>query len=239
MCTISFLPCSAGSFLLATNRDEMRNRKEAEPPAIHTSGKTRVIRPVDGDAGGTWVALSEDGIAFAIMNEYQSTVRVDGPFTSRGKIIPAVADCKTTGDVSARLEMIHEFRFRPFRLLMADALNGVHMWQYDGTKIHEHRQGKGAGLWVSAGEKERQVLKGRKKLFERFLSQSGYDEPERIKELHTTREVRNDEYSFIVDLPEVHTVSAAIAECRSGNPARMHYMDAPLSPQKKWQTCTL
>lgn len=70
MCTVSFLPLPlpSGGYLLATNRDESPVRGEALPPAWILAGGRRVLAPVDPDAGGSWVALDEDGRALCVLN---------------------------------------------------------------------------------------------------------------------------------------------------------------------------
>lgn len=239
MCTVTYLPTGSGSFLLASNRDESKSRRPGLPPDADRTGDIGILRPTDSEAGGTWISLSENGIAFALMNDYQTQYHSGEKVTSRGDIIPAVADCMTAHDVAGRLEMVHEFRFRPFRLLMASALQGVFRWSYNGQTLTDGHEGYGAGLWVSAGGEERRVLTGRRKMFERYLAKTDVDNLDRIKEMHVTRDVKAGEYSFCVDLEQVQTVSATIAEFHSNRTVRMHYMDAPLSLHKEWQTCSL
>ena len=240
MCTISYLPTGPGAFLLASNRDEHRARKEAQPPVEHQTRTGRALWPIDGEAGGTWIALTDFGIAYTLMNDYQGNWQSDGETVSRGTIIPEIIDCTSEDEVTRRLERLHDLRFRPFRLLMASA-SGVSLWHFDGSGLNKSDQGQGAGLWVSAGGEESRIYKARSKVFEQFLRETYSDELSRVKALHTWQESGPGAFSFQLerDDVQVQTVSATIAEYRAGGKAGMHYMNGLPSRQKKWQTRTL
>ena len=259
MCTITFLPTGPDSFILASNRDEQKIRPESTEPQQHVVNETRCLWPVDRQAGGTWIATNEFGVAFALMNDYQSQFVPSHDLISRGNIIPEIADCSSPRQVSNRFKhskSLHKLSFQPFRLLMAKAGNGVRMWHFDGQTLHEGYQGNGAGIWVSAGKEEARILKGRQKLFEDYLKRSYAKNINRIMDLHTTQNgLTFTDYTdadtpalfgFSMELKKVQTVSATVIECPESeagsvergksNSVRMHFMPGRPSPQKKWQT---
>ena len=55
------------------NRDESRQRPEAQPPKTYTEKKTRVLMPVDSSAGGTWVFVNQWGLSVCLLNNYQAS----------------------------------------------------------------------------------------------------------------------------------------------------------------------
>ena len=67
MCTVSFIPVR-DTFYLTSNRDEKRTRKKANPPIAYTVAGARMIFPRDGEAGGTWIVLKENGDAAVLLN---------------------------------------------------------------------------------------------------------------------------------------------------------------------------
>jgi hypothetical protein len=67
MCTVTYLPTPSG-FILTSNRDEALVRKPAENPQIEIIGGREVLFPRDGDAGGTWVATSDNKRTVCLLN---------------------------------------------------------------------------------------------------------------------------------------------------------------------------
>lgn len=95
MCTITLIPLCGGGFRLAANRDELRARAPALPPRVFVlgthPGARRAAWPIDGEAGGTWIAAREDGLTLALLNVNEAdAARAAGRRLSRGGIIPAV-----------------------------------------------------------------------------------------------------------------------------------------------------
>jgi hypothetical protein len=124
MCTVSFLPLDDGGYLLATNRDESPRRGPADPPRELTAGGRRMLAPVDTDAGGTWVAVDEQGRTLCILNGDRPPARPpahDAP--SRGLLVLESMEDPRLAAVEARLEQRlrgRTLRERPFKLLVAE-----------------------------------------------------------------------------------------------------------------------
>jgi uncharacterized protein with NRDE domain len=245
MCTISFLPAGPEAYLLASNRDELKTRKKESAPEIHWVHGIRCIWPVDGEAGGTWIAVNEFGCSYTLMNDYQSpepdlkASSENKKVHSRGHIIPQIAGDRSVEDVTKRLDNMLNSPYKPFRLLMADANNGVFMWHFDGKTLKRHHQSFGAGLWVSAGKNESRVLAGRRKVFEAFLKKAYTDPLQRIKDLHTSKIPEPGALAVSMELENVQTVSSTIVEVRIPDHICLHYMQGLPSSQGIWQRYTL
>lgn len=67
MCTVSFIP-SNGKFHLTSNRDEKSTRLPALAPLIYKMDTCNLLFPKDANAGGTWVALKDNGDAAVLLN---------------------------------------------------------------------------------------------------------------------------------------------------------------------------
>ena len=67
MCTVSYLPVKDRVFI-TSNRDEKKLRGRAVAPAKYAVDCIGLIYPKDRDAGGTWIALRDNGIAAVLLN---------------------------------------------------------------------------------------------------------------------------------------------------------------------------
>lgn len=95
MCTVTVLR-DPRRVLVTMNRDERWSRAPECPPTPRvTAAGVRWIGPADGERGGTWIGVSELGVAACLLNGYapedlELLGRDDVP--SRGEIIPALLD---------------------------------------------------------------------------------------------------------------------------------------------------
>src|SRR5688572_26586212 len=98
MCTVTIIRQSGG-IRLVCNRDEQRLRPAAMPPRIESFGSYKAILPIDPVGGGTWVSVSDTGLAFTLMNSYTGATLAPPGKKSRGLIIPALLSCGTLADL--------------------------------------------------------------------------------------------------------------------------------------------
>jgi hypothetical protein len=129
MCTVSFIPLppidepsATRGLRLVCNRDEQRSRPDATPPRWRDLPSTRAIWPTDAEAGGTWIAANQEGLALCLLNLNPPSPPALPPATqlvSRGKIIPRLITRETPDDALAALHALDLDRFAPFRLLAA------------------------------------------------------------------------------------------------------------------------
>jgi hypothetical protein len=67
MCTVTFIPANDKVFI-THNRDEKSIRSRAVPPKQYVVAGHRLLFPRDGHAGGTWIAMHENGNAAVLLN---------------------------------------------------------------------------------------------------------------------------------------------------------------------------
>ena len=92
MCT-AVLHWNPGGVLAVMNRDERRDRADEIPPGRFDADGVSYLAPRDSERGGTWIGVSERGVAAFILNGYvpgdlELVGRSDVP--SRGSIVPAL-----------------------------------------------------------------------------------------------------------------------------------------------------
>ena len=90
MCTVSFV-ANANGVIITSNRDEKKLRLPALPPREFINGDLRLMYPVDGNAGGTWFIVKNDGAVGVLLN---GAIAAHAPKSnyriSRGKILPEI-----------------------------------------------------------------------------------------------------------------------------------------------------
>lgn len=126
MCTLSVIRPRAGDDARApvvhivVNRDERRSRQTALPPAVCEVDGVQVVMPIDPDGGGTWIAATDRGLVFAVLNgSATSDTSPEVPRPSRGLLIPALISSRSIDDVWDRLSTIDGGAHRPWRLVVA------------------------------------------------------------------------------------------------------------------------
>jgi hypothetical protein len=89
MCTLTYIPFSNGDFLVTSNRDEGTQRKPASlPQSIPYSLGHHVLAPIDGEAGGSWIGVSDDHRMAVLLNGAFAAHKHHPPYRkSRGLVV--------------------------------------------------------------------------------------------------------------------------------------------------------
>ena len=121
VCTVTWHDAGDG-YQVFFNRDERRERKPALPPEIRRCGDTRVITPLDGEAGGTWIAVNEHGLCVCLVNGFAAAGRsapdARREYTTRGHLPLIAIEHSITSGVSPALHSLDLACFRPFVLVV-------------------------------------------------------------------------------------------------------------------------
>jgi uncharacterized protein with NRDE domain len=150
MCTVVVLrrPGHPWPLILAANRDEMMTRAWS-PPGRHWPDRGHVIAGRDIEAGGTWMALCDDGVAAAILNRRGSLGPAAGK-RSRGELPLEAVDHAEARVAAQALAQIEPTSFRSFNLVVADA-RSAHWIRSDGESVEKHPIPDGLSM-ITAGE---------------------------------------------------------------------------------------
>jgi hypothetical protein len=129
MCTVSWIHQGSG-YQLFCNRDEKHTRRSASKPQLLKHGGVRLLAPIDGDFGGTWIAVNEFGLSLALLNR--------GPAApaqiSRGLLVMNLIAAPTLADVAEHFATSSLPDFAPFTLLgLAPGLPAA-LFTWDGSE---------------------------------------------------------------------------------------------------------
>lgn len=147
MCFVSYVPLEKG-YLLGSNRDEKIDRSPSlEPQRIETEIGS-VIMPVDGKAGGTWIAAREDGWSVVLLNGAFDLHIAQPPYRhSRGTIIPALMNANQPDVFFSGFNLDN---IEPFTLIIAGPEH-LYECRWDGAhKFQKQLDPKSAFCWSSA-----------------------------------------------------------------------------------------
>jgi hypothetical protein len=190
MCSVSWSRWR-GSLVVVMNRDERRDRAPARPPRRwpgHGAGGG-FRAPVDGDAGGTWIAVRDSGVVLALLNHQRPTptgragrgidhdsgrrkgrdagVVAVSPPTSRGRLVTALAAAPGIPD-AARLRAAGLASFAPFRLFVAGPSAPPRVFTWNGVSLTSRRLDPRRGFLTSSSWNPRAVIAARQARFRRF-----------------------------------------------------------------------
>ena len=199
------LPC----WRVAFNRDERRARQPGLPPVIRDYGGVVAIHPVDPEGTGTWLAASDAGLVFVLLNEPEPPASATGSFTSRGLVIPALLSAQSLDEVHTRLRQYRAGMHRPFRLLAvsdATVLEAVHA----GARLSVARYDASARLIrTSSSVEPADTRRRRTALFDRVVALPSLTAQDRF---HAHRWPQAPGASVLMARPEARTVSLTVVD---------------------------
>ncbi len=174
MCTATWL-IRADGFDLYFNRDESKLRLPARPPEVLLEQGVRILAPIDGNAGGTWIAVNEFGLALCLVNARASSPESDEPdpkeAPSRGWLVRGLAPAATDSGVARALSAIDLAPFWAFRLAVFRPGVEPELWRWTGARL---QQEKPSMPLVSSSLGDEAAFAARSRLFSE-LSGAGID----------------------------------------------------------------
>ncbi|PSP27693.1 hypothetical protein BRC65_04480 [Halobacteriales archaeon QH_2_65_14] len=116
--------------VVAANRDEYLDRP-SEPPAVRHWG-TRVLAPMDAEAGGTWLGYNEHGVLVGVTNRWLDDT-IEGE-RSRGLLVRDALGAGSGEDAVRYVEReLDERDYAGFNLVAADDAAAI-LVEWDGTR---------------------------------------------------------------------------------------------------------
>ncbi|HAV61663.1 MAG TPA: hypothetical protein DCY13_04770 [Verrucomicrobiales bacterium] len=206
MCTVTLLPRKHG-FVLGMNRDESRARASGLPPGEHRHGRHRTLHPSE-PGGGTWIAVTEEGYSFALINWYSVTPRSAEKRTSRGAVIPGALLADRFADADAAIAGLPLPGMHPFRLIGIDPIDHrVIEWRWDQQKLGRLDHAWRPQQWISSGHDEPCAQAERGRIFELARKQSSAGSLNWLRRLHRSHRPGRGPYSTCMHRAEAATVS--------------------------------
>ncbi len=181
MCTVTYIPSSTG-FYLTSNRDEKKIRLKADDPQWHTFASGKIMFPKDGNAGGTWMALHENGNAMVLLNGgFINHQPAPSYRKSRGLIFLDIFDHPQP---IAAFEQINLHKIEPFTLVIHQQ-NYLFEAVWDGDeKTLTECNVQLPRIWSSATLYGADVVARRKEWFESFIKNNGTVDANHILNFH-------------------------------------------------------
>lgn len=225
MCTVTIIQLDGGGFRLVTNRDESPDRAREIPPAWrgYVRGEHRGIWPIDGRAGGTWVAAAEHGLAVAVLNRNLRSAPAlprRSERLSRGVLIPRLIGQPDAVEAAEALRGFELARFQPFRLVGADCEAGGRVVDsvWDGRSLTTVELSASPVCFASSGLGDH-LVRCRLPLFEEMVVGPGAT-PEAQDRFHEHRWPEHPELSVLMERGVARTVSITRVEVRPGGGGR-------------------
>ncbi|HMP00668.1 MAG TPA: NRDE family protein [Kiritimatiellia bacterium] len=209
MCTLTWLS-DADGLRVFFNRDEQRARAHAQPPTRHALRGVKVIAPVDGQSGGTWIAANEHCVVVALLNYYNMESvrpRPPQPRKSRGELIIMLADCRTNAAFYERASSADVTAYPPFILFAIDRQGEGWEMRWDG-QVKSFRPLSEVPLPVTTSSFETSdVTRARRAMLDRLRDRHGGVTPAMLTAFHHSRDAQGGPYSVTMTRPDAMTVS--------------------------------
>ncbi|REL30861.1 NRDE family protein [Thalassotalea euphylliae] len=232
MCTLTWQLEPSG-YQVFFNRDEQRTRAIAKPVAFNAS--LDAVYPVDPQGGGTWIALTQAGSTFCLLNNYQAqaTHQPIDPI-SRGEVILRLIaklndDVDGTheerGDITHLIKALPLARFAPFILCFFPAYLNQHQGkvqqlQWDGqhlTCLPVTMPLTSSGFNISA------VSAARYLHFAELMPQTTQD----FLAYHASHQPQRSAFSVCMHREDAHTVSFSHVQVGEGEQVFNYYQGSP------------
>jgi len=181
MCTLTIISTGEADsrrVRIECNRDESRLRPGAKPSEQRTCGERQVLMPIDPISNGTWIGVSDAGVAAVLMNVYIAQVEKEieilprtRPLVSRGTIIPHVLAAKDLAEAIERFRLLNPRDFEPFRLILVDRAHWLEIvWAAEQLSIDPVTPLDQPLFFTSSGLGDDIVATPRRQLFDEMLT---------------------------------------------------------------------
>ena len=233
MCTLTIVPgCEKTgadySFRLAFNRDEEHSRPPAQMPTVEVHGNRQAILPRDPEGGGTWIAVTDVGLAFALLNVNppgKSASLLGG--LSRGVVIPALLSADSIETVADMLPATTHEVLRPFRLVVTDGRTWLEALGRMGAVACSAHVLSDPIMRSSSGLGDDIVEAPRRLLFESMFNGSGLSLASVQDQFHASRISSHDEQSVDMSRDDARTVSTTVITATATEIAMVYAPGAP------------
>jgi len=207
MCTITWVR-EDRQYDLFCNRDERKTRKRAIPPAVHRTNDVSFLAPIDGDAGGTWIAANESGLTLTLLNYYHASVAVEPPAVrSRGLLVADLVTCTDLQEIEDALRNVELQQYNPFVLISFSASDDPLRSRWDGSiLLHDRLSDSDLPLTTSAFEPGR-VAQARRKTFSEYRDLWGGISIDMLNAYHRSVEDEDSACAVCMDRSDSSTVS--------------------------------
>ncbi|MFC2127673.1 NRDE family protein [Bacteroidota bacterium] len=231
MCTVTYLPKENGDFIFTSNRDEQITR-ETLFPDFYVENGIRYLYPKDKQAGGTWIALSEQERLVCLLNgAYENHEPKESYAYSRGLVVKEVLEAE---NVKWAIEDLELEGVEPFTLIAID-------WSFlticieliwDGVKKDIRILSNQSKIWSSSTLYTKPMKAERETWFEDFKNTHPNVSQQNVLEFHLNESLGTKETSIKMKRPNIETLSVtSIVKNNVG--VSMYYKDVLTGADKE------
>jgi len=225
MCTVTFLPRSAG-YVLAMNRDEQKSRPVALPPAVFRERGQLALHPSE-PSGGTWISLNDEGVGLALINWFTIPKIRGNRITSRGEVIRVLRSVRSPDELDEFLLRLPLQEMNGFRLIACFPSGKILAelgWNRRALSRRSFRWEM--RQWVSSGYDELGATRVRGRNFRRAQLQKSTGTREWLRRIHRSHWPESGAYSICMHRADARTVSYTELEV-TRRQCRILYADGP------------
>lgn len=181
MCTVTFIPVN-NKYYITSNRDEKIARKTAMLPQIYESSDAKILYPKDGAAGGTWIALHENGNAMVLLNGgFEKHISQPPYRKSRGIVFLEIFN---TASPLKKFLTTSLLNIEPFTLIILEA-NNLYECRWDSNKKHTLQlQTTQSYIWSSATLYNNDIIAKRNEWFAAWRQTNPFPSLQNILHFH-------------------------------------------------------
>jgi uncharacterized protein with NRDE domain len=222
MCTVSFIPVRE-SFIITSTRDEKISRKNALRPQMWFYEGQKLFYPKDGDAGGTWIVMKENGDAAVLLNGAFICHRPEPPYrSSRGIILLEII---STEKPSLTFTKISLQDIEPFTLVLLEN-NCLYEFRWDGAERYCRQLNiDRSHIWSSATLYDSFVIKKREQWFASFLDNHPVLTQQDIMNFHRFTADGGIQNDLLMTLDAVYCTVSITSIFMTKDRANMKYFD--------------
>ena len=230
MCTVTFIPVK-DKFFITSNRDEKFSRQQALPPAVYNINDTKIIFPKDANAGGTWVAMQQNGNAAVLLNgAFVKHIPQPKYKKSRGIVFLEIITAATPSRYFSKIDLEG---IEPFTLVLLEN-NKLYEYRWDGEKKYFLQvENTIPHIWSSATLYDEDVVKKREQWFADFLQKKAVPSQEDILHFHQFTGDGDSHNDLQMDRDGIMQTVSITSMAISQSHASMEYAD--LKDNKRYQ----
>lgn len=205
MCTVTYIPTNSGYFL-TSNRDEHFSRPHAKLPNSNQYQEDGIWYPKDGGAGGSWIALKQDGTSAVLLNgAFEKHIKQAKYKQSRGLVFLSIVK---QPDILLGFSIENLEEIEPFTLIIKTQ-KGLFECNWDGQNKHQREKDRFiAHIWSSCTLYNLEIRLKRESYFSTCLKINSAPSAAQILEIHQSRPFPNNAENFMMERSDgISTVS--------------------------------
>lgn len=224
--------------MLGMNRDEKITRGHASPPVVNKSTVGRAIYPTDVE-GGTWIAATENGIAFALLN-WNDVGRVHPQTGTRGSVIPALIIFTSSQNANVTIEHLELGGILPFRLVgVFPAEKKIVEWRWNQNSLDHETLGWHNAQWCSSSLSDARATTRRGLSYASAQCEPDAGSVAWVRRLHASHDDQERPLSTCVHRADVKTLSYTEFVCTADAIHCNYLAGSPCSPGNAMQSLSM